>query len=202
MSQASIFEPILAALPGITDDKGNVLSNPFLSTCGYVIPVIDQLGTALYPVKSDIGGNIDRLRKRYETDTARFHVIFAIVEDEIKAGTASGSSSCSNGLLWLKRANQFIVAFLVQLRANPSQSLKDAAYAAYEATLSKYHNWLTRKAFEAALAFVPTREAFMAKLGTDQERVGRDMDTCASQFTAILNIIDKWMEEHGVNALS
>eukprot|EP00899_Mesostigma_viride_P022845 jgi/Mesvir1/3745/Mv15020-RA.2 len=148
MSQASIFEPILAALPGITDDKGNVLSNPFLSTCGYVIPVIDQLGTALYPVKSDIGGNIDRLRKRYETDTARFHVIFAIVEDEIKAGTASGSSSCSNGLLWLKRANQFIVAFLVQLRANPSQSLKDAAYAAYEATLSKYHNWLTRKAFE------------------------------------------------------
>lgn len=55
-------------------------------------------------VKSDVGGNIDRLARSAATNPERYDAdIFAIVEDEVLAGGAASSSSSTKGLLWLKR---------------------------------------------------------------------------------------------------
>lgn len=55
-------------------------------------------------VKSDVGGNIDRLARSAATNPERYDAdILVIVEDEVQAGGAASSSSSTKGLLWLKR---------------------------------------------------------------------------------------------------
>ena len=67
-------------------------------------PFAAKLGTGFGLVKSDVGGNIDRLATRAATQPDRYNPdIFQIVNDEVQEGTQNGSSSCTKGLLWLKR---------------------------------------------------------------------------------------------------
>lgn len=53
-------------------------------------------------VRSDIGGNINRLAQKLAADPAKFASLFTIVLDDIEKGD-TGGSSCTKGLLWLKR---------------------------------------------------------------------------------------------------
>lgn len=102
---------------------GSISTQPFLATCTLVLPVLgmlilegnvsvaihmcptftEQLGTGMALVKSDVGGNINRLQQRYNTDPQTFAVLDAIVEQEMARGVHTSSSSCTKGLLWLKR---------------------------------------------------------------------------------------------------
>lgn len=61
------------------------------------------MGTGLALVKGDVSGNIERLRTRFRTDPDAFKYINDIVLQEVAAGQHTGSSSCTKGLLWLKR---------------------------------------------------------------------------------------------------
>jgi Glycolipid transfer protein (GLTP) len=54
-------------------------------------------------VRSDVGGNIDRLRGRQATDPQKYELVFDIVLAEVAVGSQNGSSSATKGLLWLKR---------------------------------------------------------------------------------------------------
>lgn len=63
-----------------------------------------KLGTGFSLVKMDVGGNIDRLADRAATNPEAYNPdIFQIIRDEVKEGTQGGTSSCTKGLLWLKR---------------------------------------------------------------------------------------------------
>lgn len=55
---ASLLETTLALVPSIVKGE-SVLSQPFLSTCRQVLPVLDKLGTGLSIVRSDVSGNIE-----------------------------------------------------------------------------------------------------------------------------------------------
>jgi hypothetical protein len=64
----------------------------------------EKLGTGFGLVRIDVGGNVDRLAARAATDPARFNAdVFQIVKDEVVAGSQADSTSCTKGLLWLKR---------------------------------------------------------------------------------------------------
>lgn len=63
----------------------------------------EKLGTAFAMVRSDVGGNIDRLEARRATDPQKFGLLFAIVLAEVEAGQQDCSTSAAKGLLWLKR---------------------------------------------------------------------------------------------------
>ena len=54
-------------------------------------------------MRSDVGGNIDRLRGRQATDPQKYELVFDIVLAEVAVGSQNGSSSATKGLLWLKR---------------------------------------------------------------------------------------------------
>lgn len=63
-----------------------------------------KLGTFFGLVKSDVGGNIHRLANRASMQPARYNAdILDIVRDEVREGTYGDASSCTKGLLWLKR---------------------------------------------------------------------------------------------------
>ncbi len=53
-------------------------------------------------VRSDVGGNINRIAKRQEEDPTHFKIIDAIVDNDV-AKQDLGGSSCTKGLLWLNR---------------------------------------------------------------------------------------------------
>jgi hypothetical protein len=62
------------------------------------------MGPGFSIVRSDVGGNIDRLSAAAAIKPEVYaHDIFQIVRDEVASGTQGGSSSCTKGLLWLKR---------------------------------------------------------------------------------------------------
>lgn len=64
----------------------------------------EKLGTGFALVKSDVGGNIDRLATRAATSPTAYDLdIFQILRDEVAQGSNTSSSSCTKGLLWLKR---------------------------------------------------------------------------------------------------
>ena len=63
----------------------------------------DKFGTGLSFIKADVGGNVDRLAKAYESNAEENAVLFNIVVDEVRRGQHEGKSSDTKGLLWLKR---------------------------------------------------------------------------------------------------
>lgn len=63
----------------------------------------DKFGTGFSLVRSDIGGNIDRLAAAQAKDPAKYTSLFEIVLDEVKRCEQEGKQSDTNALLWLKR---------------------------------------------------------------------------------------------------
>jgi len=63
----------------------------------------DKFGTGFTLIRSDIGGNIDRLAAAYAQNSAKYRELFPIVLDEVQRGEQEGKQSETNALLWLKR---------------------------------------------------------------------------------------------------
>eukprot|EP00873_Tetraselmis_striata_P019486 jgi/Tetstr1/439750/TSEL_028164.t1 len=162
-----MLEPAFAALAEVRRPDGRISTTKFLDACSAVLPIVDKLGTGFKIVKSDINGNISRLRERAATDPDRYEDFFLIVTDDcanLPAGKFADGASVTKGMLWLKRAMQFIAGLIQALVDDKSLSVSTAASNTYKATLSKYHGMLTGGAFSMALKLVPARDTFLAKL--------------------------------------
>eukprot|EP00898_Chlorokybus_atmophyticus_P009288 jgi/Chlat1/98/Chrsp1S00222 len=196
--EESVFAPLLANLPSICPDGQDIATQPFLAQCRRVIPVIESLGAALLPVKSDITGNIERLQKRYDQNPMEFKYLFAIPRADMKEQVQKDNSSCAKGLLWLKRALEFIVALLDLLQSDSRLTLSQAATTSYERTLSKYHGWITRNVFSLAMKVCPSRESFLAKLGP-QKGTMEEMGAFTTAFAPILQRIHQFLVDNGLD---
>eukprot|EP00879_Flechtneria_rotunda_P020748 GHRR01021838.1.p4 GENE.GHRR01021838.1~~GHRR01021838.1.p4 ORF type:complete len:113 (+),score=21.99 GHRR01021838.1:363-701(+) len=99
----SLFVAALNKLPAAKNANGQLLTDGFLDVCQLVIPVIDQFGTGLGLIKSDISNNIQRLRDRFLTNPIQFQLLFSIIDEEVSRNDHTHGKSCTKGLLWLKR---------------------------------------------------------------------------------------------------
>uniref|UniRef100_A0A7N0TL00 Glycolipid transfer protein domain-containing protein n=1 Tax=Kalanchoe fedtschenkoi TaxID=63787 RepID=A0A7N0TL00_KALFE len=97
----TVFTPCLEGIKHVKSHQGEMLTNQFLDVCKLILPVIDKFGAAMALVKSDIGGNISRLENKYSTNPSKYNILYSMVQEEVDGNTAKGSSSCTNGLLWL-----------------------------------------------------------------------------------------------------
>eukprot|EP00249_Psilotum_nudum_P017618 c26410_g3_i1 orf=199-804(+) len=161
----TVFTQALENIPRVKSSNGDTLTEPFLEVCRMVLPVIDKFGTSMSLVKSDIGGNISRLNARYRSDTSAFYLLYDIVRKEVAEKTVKHSSSCTNGLLWLTRAMDFIVALFCNLFNHPDWTMTQAATDAYNLTLKMWHGWIASSTFTVALKLIPERNKFMTTLG-------------------------------------
>ncbi|KAK2079908.1 hypothetical protein QBZ16_002303 [Prototheca wickerhamii] len=159
-----------------------VRTEDFLDVCRLVLQAVDHLGTGFLLVKSDVGGNIDRLAARASTNPSKYSEnVYAIVLDEVEAGDQAGSSSCTKGLLWLTRAMIFVVGLLQRLLDHPEETLSAAASEAYYATLQKYHGWIVTGTFTVALKIVPS-SSFEHLTEHDDIGTQEFVDACESVF--------------------
>ncbi|GFH20254.1 GLTP domain-containing protein, partial [Haematococcus lacustris] len=143
----SVLEQVTEKVPSVRSPEGFIQTEPFLSVCRLVLPVVDKLGTPFAMVKSDISGNIERLAAKATTDPSRYSHLFVIVQDEVVAGTSAASTSCTKGLLWLKRAMEFMLAIIQATNAKPQLSLPQVVQETYTATLMRFHGFIVSSAF-------------------------------------------------------
>mmetsp|Transcript_20289 Transcript_20289/g.48317 ORF Transcript_20289/g.48317 Transcript_20289/m.48317 type:complete len:203 (+) Transcript_20289:87-695(+) len=194
----SLLEPAFASLSDVKGPDGKIKTSKFLEGCSCVLPIVDKLGSGFSIVKSDINGNITRLSTFASKDPVKYEDYFQIVRDDtsgLQPGKYAGNTSVTKGMLWLKRALQFITGLIEKLLSDPSKTVSQAASETYKATLSKYHGMLTSGAFSVALKIVPSRESFLAKLQCENPEA--DLGKLVQLLSPILQEIDAFLIECG-----
>ncbi|RWR81146.1 Glycolipid transfer protein domain-containing protein [Cinnamomum micranthum f. kanehirae] len=198
--EGTVFTPCLEGMKCVKSDEGEMLTKPFLDVCKLVLPVIDNFGTAMALVKSDIGGNISRLESKYSSNPSEFNHLYNMVRVEIEAKAAKGSSSCTNGLLWLTRAMDFLVELFRSLLAHPDWTMSQVCTDSYSKTLKKWHGWLASSSFSIAMKLAPDRKKFMEVIGGTGD-INADMENFCATFSPLLEENHKFLASVGLDEL-
>lgn len=155
-----------------------------------LIPRVDLLGSAAFrPVKSDIAGNIKKLRDRQLAKPLESETVQSLVVNELKEGT----HRASEGLLWLNRGLDFTSKAIALNLDNPNEELSVSFRAAYGDTLKPYHSFVVKPIFSAAMSATPYRKDFYSKLGDDQERVEQQGKEWLKALRELVDIIKEFM---------
>lgn len=148
------------------DIKGNkvIETRPFLDACSGVISVLDKLGTAFSVPKKDVLGNIKRINDCYQTNPELYKTLTVFAERK----------QCTGAVLWLKRALEFLLAFINSILEDHSsgiekESLRPNILQAYEPTLKRYHGKMTQFVFSNIARLVPHRSDFLKTLMTESD---------------------------------
>jgi hypothetical protein len=66
----------------------------------------------LFLISIDLILICQRLDNKYSSDPSKYEHLYTMVQEEVQNKTAKGSSSCTNGLLWLTRCLNFFIFFV------------------------------------------------------------------------------------------
>ncbi|OIT33547.1 PREDICTED: glycolipid transfer protein 1-like [Nicotiana attenuata] len=198
--EGTLFSPALEGMKHVKSEHGELMTKPFLEVCKLVLPILDKFGAAMTVVKSDINGNISRLESKYNDNTSRFNYLYSFVQAEVEIKTAKSSSSCTNGLLWLTRAMDFIVVLFHNLAQHQDWSISQACNDSYAKTLKKWHGWLASSSFTVAIKLAPDRKKFMEVIGGNGDIYG-DMEKFCTTFSPILQQIHKFLASVGLDGM-
>ncbi|CAI0434530.1 unnamed protein product [Linum tenue] len=185
----------------VRSQQGEILTKPFLDLCKMILPVLDKFGTSLSPVKSDVGGNINRLSIVYESNPTKFNFLHSVVQPEIEAKTAKSSSSCTNALLWLTRAMDFLIAVFQNMLDHPEWGMSQVCSSAYSKTLKKWHNWLASSSFMVVMKLAPDRKKFVEVIGRGNEDLNIQMKEFCTRFSPFLRENHKFLVRVGMDNL-
>lgn len=118
-------------------------------------------------MRSDIQGNVTKLKTRYDQFPDKSKTLQSIVISE----KPEKKRIATEALLWLKRGLEFTCLALKLNLENESEELQTSFTKAYEQTLSKHHSFLIRPIFSVAMKACPYRKDFYANLshGEDQK---------------------------------
>ncbi|KAH7652324.1 Glycolipid transfer protein [Dioscorea alata] len=200
MEGTTVFTPSLEGMKHVKSEGGEMLTKPFLDVCKLVLPVIEKFGAAMALVKSDIGGNISRLEAKYNSDPSKFELLYSMVQVEVESKTAKASSSCTNGLLWLTRAMDFLVELFRNLVEHHDWAMPQACTDSYAKTLKKWHGWLASSSFTLAMKLAPDRNKFMEVIGGSGD-LNADMVKFCSTFSPLLEENHKFLASVGLDDL-
>ncbi|XP_058211351.1 glycolipid transfer protein 1 isoform X3 [Rhododendron vialii] len=199
--EGTVFTPSLEEMKHVKSDRGELLTKPFLDVCKHVLPILDKFGAAMTVVKSDIGGNISRLESQYSANTSKFNYLFSFVQAEVETKTAKSSSSCTNALLWLTRAMDFLVELFRNLHDHLDWSMTQACTDSYAKTLKKWHGWLASSSFTVAIKLAPDRKKFMELIGGGNGDLDPDMEKFCTTFSPMLHEIHKFLAGVGLDGM-
>ncbi|KAL2875616.1 glycolipid transfer protein [Colletotrichum salicis] len=168
-------------------DKENAIpTSDFLDASESLTTIFDALGgVAFGPVKSDMGGNIKKLRERQLAAPGES----ATLQELVKAELATKKHVATEGLLWLVRGLEFTCIALSQNVAKESEELSESFRNAYATTLKPHHSFLVKPIFSAAMSACPYRKDFYAKLGADQDKVAAELRVYLASLEKIVGIL-------------
>ncbi|KAL3336363.1 hypothetical protein AABB24_032218 [Solanum stoloniferum] len=198
--EGTVFAPAIEGIKHVKSEEGVMLTRPFLDVCKHILPIIEKFGAAMALVKSDIGGNITRLENKYLSNPTKYTNLYSMVQEEVEAKTAKGSSSCTNGLLWLTRAMDFLVALFRNLLEHQDWAMSQACSDSYSKTLKKWHGWIASSSFTVAMKLSPDRKKFMDVIcGTGD--INSDIEKFCTTFSPLLEENHKFLASVGMDEL-
>ncbi|XP_030598820.1 glycolipid transfer protein-like [Archocentrus centrarchus] len=161
----------------------------FLDNVSHLPAFFDCLGSKVFSViKSDINGNITKIRAVYVTDPAKYTTLQDILVAEREAhGAEWPKVGATLALMWLKRGLRFIQILLQSLAdgdrdENNPNLIRVNVTKAYEQALKRYHGWIVQKIFHAALLAAPYRSNFLKALSKGEEVKEEDCLINVRQF--------------------
>ncbi|KAK7518134.1 glycolipid transfer protein-like protein HET-C2 [Phyllosticta citriasiana] len=190
----TFFDTIKKSFVDVPVDAANgnaIKTTDFLEASESLTTLFDVLGSAAFkPVKSDMNGNIKKIRDRQTEKPAESENLQDLVRNEIK----EKKHVAAEGLLWLTRGLDFTAQAIRTNVSNPSQELADSFRAAYGNTLKPHHSFVVKPIFSAAMSATPYRKDFYAKLGDDQAQVAQQLEAWLAALERIVAIIKQFQE--------
>ncbi|KAM3600600.1 uncharacterized protein V6R79_025704 [Siganus canaliculatus] len=161
----------------------------FLEAVSHLPSFFDCLGSKVFSIiKSDINGNITKIKAVYMKDPDKYVTLQDILVTEREAHAGEWPKvGATLALMWLKRGLRFIQILLQSLadgerdEKNPNL-IQVNIIKAYETALKKYHGWIVQKVFSAALFAAPYRSNFLKALSKGEEVKEEDCLANVRQF--------------------
>ncbi|KAM3423571.1 hypothetical protein BST61_g997 [Cercospora zeina] len=170
------------------DDAIN--TTEFLEASEALLGLFDVLGgVAFGPVKSDIGGNIKKVRERQLAAPVEGETLQDLVRNELK----TKKHTATEGLLWLNRGLDFTAQSLRRNVDTADEELAASFREGYGKTLKQHHSFLVKPIFSAAMSATPYRKDFYAKLGDDQERVNKELHEWLKGLEKVVAILNTFL---------
>ncbi|TVY46667.1 Pleckstrin homology domain-containing family A member [Lachnellula occidentalis] len=176
----------------VDKEKDNAISTTeFLEAAESLTTLFDVLGSVAFtPVKSDMLGNIKKIRDRQLAAPLESATLQDLVINELK----TKKHVATEGLVWLVRALDFTSIALSQNMAVDTEELSTSFRNAYGNTLKPFHGFLIKPVFSAAMSACPYRKDFYAKLGEDQEKVLAELRVWLVALEKILAILKGFLD--------
>ncbi|PNW84401.1 hypothetical protein CHLRE_03g144204v5 [Chlamydomonas reinhardtii] len=159
------LEGLSVSLKAVHEQGDDIQSADFARLCDHILEAFDHLGTIMYFAKVEMGGKVESIRKV----SAQLKTLREVVDADVRAGRATTKGSCARNLHRLMLVITFVRLLLQQLLDSPSTQLKDALWVAYKGSLHPIHTYMVQTAVWAGLGMVPSRAAFMASIGEDED---------------------------------
>ncbi|GJN36473.1 hypothetical protein PR202_gb25378 [Eleusine coracana subsp. coracana] len=179
--EGTVFTPSLEGMKHVKSESGVILTKPFLEVCKHILPVLEA-GT------------------KYASDPSKYEQLHSMVTVEVSAKIAKSSSSCTNGLLWLTRAMDFLVALFHNLVKHPEWQMSQACSDAYNKTLKKWHGWHASSSFSVAIKLPSERKKFMEIISGSGD-INADIDKFCATFSPLLAANHKFLASVGMDDL-
>ncbi|OGE50498.1 hypothetical protein PENARI_c016G06620 [Penicillium arizonense] len=171
--------------------EDGISTTEFLEAAESLVTLFDVLGSAAFtPVKNDLLGNIEKVRKRQLAAPTESETLQALVVNELK----TGKHTATEGLVWLVRGLDFTAQALRHNIDNSASELSDSFRGAYGQTLKPHHSWVIKPIFSAAMSATPYRKAFYEKLGHDQPKVNAELAKEIAALEKVVAILKAFQE--------
>ncbi|CAG8186132.1 unnamed protein product [Penicillium salamii] len=173
------------------DAEEGVSTTEFLEAAEALVTLFDVLGSVAFnTVKSDLLGNIKKVRDRQLAAPAESETLQALVLNELK----TKKHTATEGLVWLVRGLDFTVQALRNNIENASKELSDSFRDAYGQTLKPHHSFIIKPLFSAAMSATPYRADFYQKLGQDQAKVAAQLEKEVAALEKVVKIVKAFQD--------
>jgi len=176
----------------VDKEKDNAISTTeFLEAAESLTTLFDVLGSVAFtPVKSDMLGNVKKIRDRQLAAPLESVTLQDLVINELK----TKKHTAAEGLVWLVRGLDFTSIALSQNIAISTEELSTSFRNAYGNTLKPFHGFLIKPVFSAAMSACPYRKDFYLKLGEDQEKVLSELRVWLAALEKIIAVLKGFLD--------
>ena len=181
-----LFDEMSKSFADVKVADGKIDTADFLEASESLVKLFDLLGSSAFTVvKSDMTGNITKIRKKLLEDPVNSGTLQDLILTEAKTKT----KTATQGLLWLSRGLQFTAQAMRETIDAPSKELTVTFTDAYTKTLSQFHGMLVKPVFKLAMKACPYRKDFFEKLGADQTKVAEQLKVWLEALENIVKVI-------------
>ncbi|RHZ62988.1 hypothetical protein CDV55_101134 [Aspergillus turcosus] len=183
------FDTLKRSFADVPVNDNGISTTEFLEAAESLVSLFDLLGSKCFaPVKSDLLGNIKKVRERQLAAPAESETLQALVVNELK----TGKHVATEGLLWLVRGLDFTMQAL-RHNLDKQTELSVSFREAYGNTLKPHHSFVVKPIFSAAMSATPYRKDFYEKLGSDSGKVNAALTREVEALERIVAILNQFL---------